>query len=256
VRDAVHPVRQRRAHSVGDEDLAGGGGIGQARRQVHGLAGDRVLAVRLAPGAARHHLAARQADVHVQRTADPGREGRHGVADGEGGAGGALRVVAVRDRRAEHRHDAVADVLVHAAAVLLHDPVGAPEEAVEQRVRLLRPEFAAQRREACQVGEEDGHLPPLALAVGEGCRSPCPRCLRGARVGPAPQGRDSPEDLLAVAERGDAEGQEVGVGQLREHVGIDRVLAEGRRVLAEPELAQPRRYVHVPVPPAPPSPPF
>ena len=65
--------------------------------------------------------------------------------------------------------------------------------------------------------------------------APVPPGWSNARVGPAPQGRDGPEDLLAVPERGDAEGQEVGVRQVGQHVGVDRVLEEGRRVLAESE---------------------
>jgi hypothetical protein len=210
-----------------------GGGVGQARREVHGLAGDRVLAVRLAPGAARHHLAARQADVRLSGRPIPAARG--GTASRMARAARAARSASLpcATGRAEDRHDAVADVLVHAAAVLLHDPVGAPEEAPSSACVLLRPELAAQRREARQVGEEHGHLPPLASPWRAApARSP-DRAAASRRRG-RPQGRDGPEDLLAVARAGRREGEEVGVRQVRQHVGVHRVLAERRRVLASP----------------------
>ena len=68
---AVEPLDERAPHRVGDQDLARPRGVGQARGEVHRVAGDRVLAVAGAPGAARHHLAAGDADVHVQPAGRP-----------------------------------------------------------------------------------------------------------------------------------------------------------------------------------------
>ena len=82
-----------------------------------------------AAGAACHDLAAGNADMHADRTAQLGRELRHRVADGERGAHGALGIVAVSDGRAEHGHDAVADVLVDGAAVVVDDAVDAPRRS-------------------------------------------------------------------------------------------------------------------------------
>ena len=86
----------------------------------------------------------------------------HRVADGERRAHGPLGIVAVGHRRAEHPHDAVADVLVDGAAVLLDQPVGDREEAVEQVVHLLRVQLLRERGVAGKVGEEHRHLAPLA----------------------------------------------------------------------------------------------
>jgi hypothetical protein len=47
-----------------------------------------------------------------------------------------------------------------------------------------------------------------------------------------------------MADRGHADADQVGGRQLRQHFAIDIVVAECRRVLFEPQPAQPRHYVH------------
>ena len=47
-----------------------------------------------------------------------------------------------------------------------------------------------------------------------------------------------------MADRGYADADQVVGRQLRQHFAIDIVVAECRRVLFEPQPAQPRRYVH------------
>ena len=47
-----------------------------------------------------------------------------------------------------------------------------------------------------------------------------------------------------MADRGHADADQVVGRQLRQHFAIDIVVAECRRVLFEPQPAQPRRYVH------------
>ncbi len=61
----------------------------------------------------------------------------HPVADRQRGAHGALRVVLVRDRGAEERHDCVADELLHGAAEALQ--LGAQPRVVrgEERADVL-----------------------------------------------------------------------------------------------------------------------
>ena len=147
--------------------------------------------MRDAPGAAGDHLAAGDADVHHDRPPRLRREGGHRVADGQRRPHRPLGVVAVGDRRAEDRHDAVADVLVDPAAMLGDEAVGAGEEALQERVHLLRVELAAERGVAGEVGEEDRDLPPLALKLRRG------RHLW--RV--CPQRRDCVEELPPVADR-------------------------------------------------------
>jgi hypothetical protein len=59
-----------------------------------------------------------------------------------------------------------------------------------------------------------------------------------------PQGGDRGQQLVAVADRGHADADQFVGRQLRQHFAIDIVVAECRRVLFEPQPAQPRRYVH------------
>src|SRR5271169_5078035 len=59
-----------------------------------------------------------------------------------------------------------------------------------------------------------------------------------------PQGGDRGQQLAAMADRGYADADQVVGRQLRQHLAIDIVVAECRRVLFEPQSAQPRRYVH------------
>jgi hypothetical protein len=124
--------------------------------------------MRLAAGATRHHLAARQTDVDRHDPPDLGRKIRHRIADRQGGARGPLRVVAVRHRRAEHRHDAVAHMLVDRAAKALDDAVDPGEETLEQAVHFLGVHLSAEPGVADEVGEQDRHLPTLAGGGGPG----------------------------------------------------------------------------------------
>ena len=84
------------------------------------------------------------------------------VADRERGADRALGIVLVRDRRAEDRHDRVADELLDGAAALLE--LASQPLVVRREDRLARPRGRAlgARGEADEVGEEDRY--DLALA--------------------------------------------------------------------------------------------
>ena len=183
-----------------------------------------------AAGAAADDLAAGDPDVHARRTTHLCRQVRHRVTDGEGGADGALGVVVVRDRGAEHGHDAVAEVLVDVAVVLLDDPVDPVEEAFEQGVQRFGVEFPAQRGVADQIGEQHGHLPALATQNGSRRRGDRPGVsipLLGRRT----KRRNSLEELPAMAEE-HAELLEVGLAQFKQDLGVDRVVTEDLLVLA------------------------
>jgi hypothetical protein len=65
---ALEPLAEHRAHAVGDQDEARRGGRGQAGGQIDRIAGDRIAAV--AGAAARHHLAARDADMGADVVAE------------------------------------------------------------------------------------------------------------------------------------------------------------------------------------------
>ena len=61
----------------------------------------------------------------------------HCIAKGEGGTNGTLGIVAVCDWCTEHSHDAITDVLVDAAAIVLDDAIRLVEKSAEQGMDLL-----------------------------------------------------------------------------------------------------------------------
>ena len=97
-------------------------------------------------------------------------QGRAALEHVQRGIESALRVVLMRDRRAEDRHHRVAHELLH-KAVIAHDRLG---ERIEQRIlesaHLFRVEALSERGEAGQIGEEDRDLPAVGL-VGRGVGS-------------------------------------------------------------------------------------
>ena len=80
---------------------------------------------------------------------------------------GAPRMVLVRDRRAEQRHDPVAGVLVDRALEAVNAVGEDREEAIHDLVPLFGIDLLGELHRALHVGEEDGHL--LALAFEGGC---------------------------------------------------------------------------------------
>ena len=90
----------------------------------------------------RHHLAGHDADPPLQ--AQLGQR----VAHLDRRPHRAQRVVLVQHRHAEHGHHRVADELLHAAAVPLHDRLHPLEVAREQRTQPLGIERLAERRRA------------------------------------------------------------------------------------------------------------
>jgi len=69
-------------------------------------------------------------------------------------------VLGVLERHVVERHDAIADVLVDSAAVP-EDDLGHLRQVLAQHLgHLLRLQLLGQRREAADIGEEDGHQPP------------------------------------------------------------------------------------------------
>jgi hypothetical protein len=137
--------------------------------------------------------------VRRQRLADLGRQRGHRLVDLARRAHGALDVVAVRDRRAEHRHRRVADVLVDAAAAARDRPVDELEEAAEQPVHLLRVALGRELREAREVGEQDRHRTPLAGRASAATRAPQLGQKRAATGSAAPQSPQAGSRSLIAA---------------------------------------------------------
>ena len=124
------------------------------RRRVDQVAGDHALA----PGAERDR---RLAGEHAGARLQTGTELRHRGDEFERGAHRPLGVVFVRGRCAPDGHDRVADELLDRAAVALDHRPRRLEVLGEELPRFLGVPRLGQRREADQVGEEDGNEPAL-----------------------------------------------------------------------------------------------
>ena len=81
---------------------------------------------------------------------------------------GPPRMILVRDRRSEQRHDAVARVLIDRAFEAVNSVRKDREETIHNLVPLFRVDLFGKVHRALHVGEEDGHL--LALAFESGAR--------------------------------------------------------------------------------------
>jgi len=154
--------RARSLHVVGDHGFARRCEVGEPCREVHRVSGDRVVAMRSAARRSGNDLAARDADMGAEFAPAVSREARHCVVNCNGRTQRPLDVVAVRDRRAEHAHDGIADVFVDRAAGALDHAVDEFEEARQKRMRFLGVLCPRQACVARQIREQDRHLAPLA----------------------------------------------------------------------------------------------
>jgi hypothetical protein len=141
------PVRR-----LSDEDAVHGRPRLQPRRRVHHVAGGHPLP-RLRPGAELDkRLACIDPDAHLEPLLVTGP-----VADGQRGAHRPLRIVLVRDGRAEHGHDRIADELLHCAPEALRLAPHATVLARQERVDVLGIHRLRARGEADEVGEQHRH---------------------------------------------------------------------------------------------------
>jgi hypothetical protein len=112
------------------------------------------------------------------------------------------------ERRAEHGHHGIANVLVNCAAGANHDAVETLKIASKQSVHLFGIERLREPRVAAEIGKQHGHGPPFGfahqLAVGSG-RGAClrQRPTAAAAIGiaglglKAARGTDLPEPATA-----------------------------------------------------------
>src|SRR5262245_21400241 len=94
-----------------------------------------------------------------------------------------LRVILVRNRRAEEGHDAVAGELVHRPFETMHALGEELEEAIEDAVPFLGVDLLGQLHRALHVGEEHGHLLALAFERAAGAEDLLGKVLRGVSGG-------------------------------------------------------------------------
>ena len=143
---------------LSDQDLVGRRGLLEPRGDIHCVAGDESLAGGWVAGddlTGVHTCAIREA--HSPATLELVVEGSKDALHRDRRAHGAERVVLMCERKAEHGHDRVADVLLDDTAVLFeHVPhfVEIPRHDFAERFRVER--FTETRR-ALHVREDHCH---------------------------------------------------------------------------------------------------
>ena len=138
------------------QDLVRRRGLLEASRRVDRVTGHEPLP---RPRVARHDLAGVDAraisDPHAPPLLELVVERRQALAHLDGGPNGPESVVLLRARKAEDRHDRVADVLLDRPAVLLQSAAHLVEVAGHHLAHRLRVQALGHRRRTLQVREED-----------------------------------------------------------------------------------------------------
>jgi len=153
---------------LGDQDryAEGLGELLDARRDVHRVADGRVLAPLRGADVAHHHRTGVHPDAHAERRlaarhARPVERGER-FLHGERAAHGARGVVELRDRRAEVRHEAVAQVFVERPPCAKTVSTMRAWYSFSMATTRSLASVSLSAVELAQVAEEEGHLPALA----------------------------------------------------------------------------------------------
>jgi len=175
---------ERRA-VLGQIDLARLGELFHPRREPHSVALGGVVHAQVVADLPDHDLARVEPHAHGEvealRPPQARRIAAQRLAQVKRRVTGPLRVVLVGDGRPEEGHDPVARELVESPLEAM-DALGEDrEEAVEDAVPGLGVDLLGQVHRALHVGEEDGHLLPLAFEGGPGSEDLLREVLR--RVG-------------------------------------------------------------------------
>ena len=152
-------------------------GAFETGREVHGVSDHRVAAGLLRADIADHDFAGRDADSDVDlRQAAPhayeiGQLGLEFRQGGElfqrGGTGEAGLVLGGGERRAPERHDRVADIFVDDPVVAAYRVGDHRKVAVQHVDEADRRHALAEAGKALHVAEQDRHLAPRALRIGQ-----------------------------------------------------------------------------------------
>src|SRR5216683_1115435 len=157
---------------VADQDDPRLGELLQPRGQVRGVAHRGVVHAQVVADGAHHHEAGVRAHPELEgyllAGVEPQRPFRKRAPDPDRGQHRAPRVILVRDRRAEERHEAVAQELVDGALEAVDLAERPLEEGAEQRVHAVGPELLGQYGGADQIAEQ--HRDRLALAFERAAR--------------------------------------------------------------------------------------
>ena len=139
--DTVEPLGECTIRIIRSQDFPFFRGGGEARGEIHCVAGHGVFAVTGTASATGNDRSAGNADMDANGTTNPSRHVGYRGVYGQRCASGSFRIVAVRNGGPEDAHDTVADMLVDVSTVLLDDPIGAVEELLEQSMDLFRIEL-------------------------------------------------------------------------------------------------------------------
>jgi hypothetical protein len=197
----------------------------------------------LADQVADDHQPGGDPDAHLQRCPSRGIEPGHRLDQREPCPHRPLGVMLVGPRIAEIGEHAVAHVLRDETAAAFNDRSAAAVMGGDHRAQILRIEPRRQRRRADQIAEHHRQLPPPGF--GSGGRHRRLGRLFGSRRRQSTftQRCDRFQKLLARPER-QPEGYEIGLGQLRQEISVDLILAEHPLVPRQPQVPQPRRNIH------------
>ncbi len=201
-------------------------------------------------GRVAEHLAG---GIHDHRTAiepDAGGERRksapgvRGVQvferakDRQACARGAFRIILLRPRISEQRHQPVAELLGDMAAVLVDRLGGVVEIASHQLTPVLGVERRREAGRPDQIAEHHGYGPSLRFVSGAGGGDgDGGRRLRRRQAG------DCLQDALAVAER-QTELFEVALSQVANDIQVDQVVAKCGLVPFKAKASEPSGDVH------------
>jgi hypothetical protein len=163
------------------------------------------------------------------------------VDDTKSGADRALGIVLMGSR--------VAEIGEHAVAHVFRDkPVGAPDDIGNSAVvgsndlaQILGVEPSRELGRTDQIAEHHRQLPAFGIGGSRGIVGRRNHRRGGRR---SAERSNCGEELAAMTDRSHADADQVVGRQLRQHFVIDIIVSECGRVSFEPQLAQPRHYVH------------
>jgi hypothetical protein len=229
----------------GDDDRARLGQGLQPGGEVGRLADDRLLLRRsLADQIADDHQPGGDADARLQLDGFD-IEANDGLDQTEPCSDRAFGIVLMRPRVPEINEHAVAHIFGDEAVEASDDTGDRAMIGADDLAQILGIEPRRQRGRADEIAEHHRELPAFGFTPRCEC---CGRCGRQPwRIGygrGSAQGGDGIEQLAPVADRCDANLPEVIRCQLRQHLPIDLVIAEGRHIALKAQTLQPRLYVH------------
>jgi hypothetical protein len=235
-------VADQAAGGAGEDDLPGFRKSLQARREVGGLARDRLLLRRaLADHIADDDKPGGDADADGEPLLAMGHQSRHCRFYFQPGPHRPLGVVLMRPRITEIGQHPVTHVFRDEPVIARDDAGNGVLIGADLLAQFLGVEPHRQGRRADEITKHHRQLPPLGL-WGRRCVGDCRGHIRGERRGA--QCRDGVQQLAPVPDRCNANFPKVLRCQLGEHLPIDLVVAKGGYITLKAQTLQPRRYVH------------